>query len=313
MTDPIQKLLPFRDRLRIFRAEKNLTQEELGVLLGVGKITILRWENGSSKPSPLAAQKLKQIGFGEIDVLETKRVSTPRLQTTGTASDLRAGINKTMKFGSVEFDFDPSPYVLNGPPDQLSFFQTMFDLQQHEQPPGGLADYVKRLSLVEAVPEIDGRPAQCALEKPKPTARHWNPNYGPHGWHRYVGRFPPHLVRALINHFGARRGDLICDPFAGSGTTLVESRLLGMRAIGIDLCPLSSLITRTKSRFPSDTLPLRQALGAFNNFYTNASRFLTVRPLAAQEILFRSSQIKPNGLRLRLFLECQLRSNMLLL
>jgi hypothetical protein len=42
-------------------------------------------------------------------------------------------------------------------------------------------------------------------------------------------------------------GDTVMDPFAGSGTTLVEALRLGRNAIGIDANPLSELICRVKS------------------------------------------------------------------
>ena len=80
--------------------------------------------------------------------------------------------------------------------------------------------------------------------------------HGSHGWHRYVGRFPPHLVRTLLNHFQAQAGDVVLDPFAGSGTTNVECRLLGIPSIGVEISPLSVLIARTKSGFPASPAPL---------------------------------------------------------
>ncbi|MBM7592219.1 helix-turn-helix domain-containing protein [Brevibacillus fulvus] len=41
----------FGERLRILREEKNLKQEELGEVLGVGKVTIHGYESGKRKPS----------------------------------------------------------------------------------------------------------------------------------------------------------------------------------------------------------------------------------------------------------------------
>lgn len=44
-----------------------LTQEQFAVSLGVTRITINRWENGRSKPSPLAMEKIEaqmlQVGM----------------------------------------------------------------------------------------------------------------------------------------------------------------------------------------------------------------------------------------------------------
>jgi site-specific DNA-methyltransferase (cytosine-N4-specific) len=70
--------------------------------------------------------------------------------------------------------------------------------------------------------------------------------YGPHGIHEYRGKFFPQLVRALINIAGLRRDSLVLDPMSGSGTTAVEALLLHCRARGLDINPLSVLLSRTK-------------------------------------------------------------------
>jgi DNA modification methylase len=90
------------------------------------------------------------------------------------------------------------------------------------------------------------RPVQSTLEGEN-VRNAWNVNYLSHGWHRYVGRFPPQIIRALLNAFRIEQGELVLDPFSGSGTTLVESRLLGIDSIGFDICPLSHLISQVKT------------------------------------------------------------------
>lgn len=70
--------------------------------------------------------------------------------------------------------------------------------------------------------------------------------YGPHGSHEYRGKFFPQLVRALLNIAGVKPGDLVLDPMCGSGTTPVEASLLGCTAFGIDMNPLSVLMSYAK-------------------------------------------------------------------
>ena len=71
--------------------------------------------------------------------------------------------------------------------------------------------------------------------------------YGPHDVHEYRGKFFPQLVRSLINFSGIEEGGVVLDPFCGSGTTNCEARVLGMTSLGLDLNPLSVLISRVKT------------------------------------------------------------------
>jgi site-specific DNA-methyltransferase (cytosine-N4-specific) len=79
-----------------------------------------------------------------------------------------------------------------------------------------------------------------------PLPNHRNLRYGPHGIHEYRGKFFPQLVRSLLNVAGADSRSVALDPMCGSGTTLVEASLLGVQALGLDMNPLSVLITRAK-------------------------------------------------------------------
>lgn len=46
--------------IREFRLSTGLTQEQFAAYIGVTYPTINRWENGRSKPSPLAMEKIEQ-------------------------------------------------------------------------------------------------------------------------------------------------------------------------------------------------------------------------------------------------------------
>src|SRR5580658_9993158 len=66
-----------------------------------------------------------------------------------------------------------------------------------------------------------------------------------HNIHRYSGKFIPQIASRAISLLTSP-GEFVVDPYCGSGTTLLESVLLGRRALGIDLSPLAVLIARTK-------------------------------------------------------------------
>lgn len=61
--------------------------------------------------------------------------------------------------------------------------------------------------------------------------------------HAYAASFGEDLASDLIaNH--TTTGDFVLDPFAGGGTALLQARLLGRNAIGIDVDPVACLIAR---------------------------------------------------------------------
>ena len=67
-----------------------------------------------------------------------------------------------------------------------------------------------------------------------------------HGLHTYPAMFIPQVARRLIEKY-SNKGETICDIFCGSGTALVESRVLGRNAYGIDLNPFAIFLARAKT------------------------------------------------------------------
>ncbi len=70
--------------------------------------------------------------------------------------------------------------------------------------------------------------------------------YATHGYHPYSAKYIPQIPNYLIKNF-SKKNDIILDNFIGSGTTLVESKILGRNALGIDINPLACLISKTKT------------------------------------------------------------------
>ena len=70
-----------------------------------------------------------------------------------------------------------------------------------------------------------------------------------HEWYRFVLSYPPHLVQQYIDRFRLGGRDLVCDPFCGTGTTLVEAKKLGVPSVGCDAHPFAVLVSRVKTNW----------------------------------------------------------------
>ena len=84
-----------------------------------------------------------------------------------------------------------------------------------------------------------------------------------HRLHPYKGKFIPQLVQYFIDEHTDKfkkdsyfkPGDIILDPFAGSGTTLVQANEMNIDAIGIDISQFNCMITNAKlQKYDFDSL-----------------------------------------------------------
>jgi hypothetical protein len=115
-----------------------------------------------------------------------------------------------------------------------------------------------------------------------------------HRLHPYLGKFIPQLVEALLSrHVPSGR---VLDPFAGSGTTLVQALESGLDGSGADVAPFNCLLMQVKTREYNPFVlesELREALARLDEFdgvrpEPPVSRYVRdwYEPRAAAELLF---------------------------
>jgi hypothetical protein len=83
-----------------------------------------------------------------------------------------------------------------------------------------------------------------------------------HRLHPYLGKFIPQLVEELLSRY-FRPGQHVLDPFAGSGTTLVQALESGLDATGVDVAAFNCLLMDVKTR-AYNPFVLEQELRAVN-------------------------------------------------
>ncbi len=76
--------------------------------------------------------------------------------------------------------------------------------------------------------------------------------------HKWWARKPHNVVSEYIKTY-TKKGDIVLDPFCGSGVTAIESIKLERKGIAIDLDPMATLITRMTA-IPADINKIKEAL-----------------------------------------------------
>ncbi len=85
---------------------------------------------------------------------------------------------------------------------------------------------------------IHGSQSECLNLDLKPVTYK-----GIYSMHKYWGKKPHNIVRSFIECY-TEEGQLVMDPFCGSGVTAIEALLAKRKAIAIDLSPMATFITR---------------------------------------------------------------------
>lgn len=88
-------------------------------------------------------------------------------------------------------------------------------------------------------------------------------SYITHGYYTYPAKFIPQLASRLIIEY-SREGDIIVDPFMGSGTTVVEAIVNNRIGIGTDINDIAFLIAKVKTT-PIQAIKLLQEFNRIEN------------------------------------------------
>ena len=70
--------------------------------------------------------------------------------------------------------------------------------------------------------------------------------YASHDFFRYFGKLPPVVVQHILKKCIPENG-IFLDLMCGSGTSLVECKLMGIESVGVDVNPLSILVSKVKT------------------------------------------------------------------
>lgn len=95
------------------------------------------------------------------------------------------------------------------------------------------------------------------------TSTIWNfPERGSWSTHKgdYPGNWSPYVPKNIISRY-SKEGDVVLDQFVGSGTTLIEAKLLKRKAIGCDINDNAIDITtkRIGALSPQDNIKVKKA------------------------------------------------------
>lgn len=124
-----------------------------------------------------------------------------------------------------------------------------------------------------------------------------------HRLHPYLGKFIPQLVEWFLRRY-FKEGDLILDPFMGSGTTLVQGNEMKMHTVGIDISPFNCLIARVKTA-TYDAIEARREILEVERRVSLFSQYVAGQHAASLPLLSGTELSHFKEIRQRLLHECE--------
>ena len=197
-----------------------------------------------------------------------------------------------MKMGNTKTLIDIMTWITGGKfsSDEMKLFndaRQLYELQLAKMEflnfSDNLDEFVKRAAYFE---EILGKKSwhyYISSVKGKGQIGHTN-QYMTHWFYPYKGKFHGQMVKALINFANARNSDVVLDPYLGSGTTLIESSLLGLPGKGVEINPALAIVSQIK-------------LDSLRISYPDLSRELTPTLINEAFRYFKDLKVAPGSIK----------------
>ncbi|MBU0765997.1 MAG: site-specific DNA-methyltransferase, partial [Bacteroidetes bacterium] len=99
---------------------------------------------------------------------------------------------------------------------------------------------------------------------------------GIYGMHKYWSKKPYNIIRTFIHKY-SKEGEIVLDPFCGSGISVIESVIANRKAIGFDINPSAIFITKQIISKVSATLLYNAFRQLERNVKATISSFYTVK------------------------------------
>ncbi|MBI5027165.1 MAG: hypothetical protein HZC12_10665 [Nitrospirae bacterium] len=87
-----------------------------------------------------------------------------------------------------------------------------------------------------------------------------NKNLPVYNWFKYKEGFSRQLVYSILKEWQINKNDIVFDPFAGCGTTLLACKEFGYKAVGLDILPVAIFVARVKLQDWPDLKVLEKAV-----------------------------------------------------